>query len=178
MSRLKHVRVIAPLTVFLVILTVVATVGSGVVHAASFVTVSGPSPCASCSNPGEPGTVSVNAEVEPYVAANPHTAGNIIGVWQQDRWNNGGALASHSTAARAGARPPFLSALAPPMPSWTRSPGHRTTEPRIPGSPSGLMGLHTPSACWQPTTRLAVTTTLASRPSPRAMAAKLGATSA
>src|SRR5260370_15819425 len=91
MSRLKHVRVIAPLTVFLVILTVVATVGSGVVHAASFVTVSGPSPCASCSNPGEPGTVSVNAEVEPYVAANPHTAGNIIGVWQQDRWNNGGA---------------------------------------------------------------------------------------
>jgi len=91
MSRLKHVRVIAPLTVFLVILTVVATVGSGVVHAASFVTVSGPSPYASCSNPGEPGTVSVNAEVEPYVAANPHTAGNIIGVWQQDRWNNGGA---------------------------------------------------------------------------------------
>jgi hypothetical protein len=91
MSRLKHVRVIAPLTVFLVILTVVATVGSGVVHAASLVTVSGPSPYASCSNPGEPGTVSVNAEVEPYVAANPHTAGNIIGVWQQDRWNNGGA---------------------------------------------------------------------------------------
>src|SRR5260370_38543990 len=113
MSRLKHVRVIAPLTVFLVILTVVATVGSGVVHAASFVTVSGPSPCASCSNPGEPGTVSVNAEVEPYVAANPHTAGNIIGVWQQDRWNNGGGhglVAGFSFNRRqsvGGAPPPF-----------------------------------------------------------------------
>src|SRR5258708_969730 len=116
MSRLKHVRVIAPLTVFLVILTVVATVGSGVVHAASFVTVSGPSPYASCSNPGEPGTVSVNAEVEPYVAANPHTAGNIIGVWQQDRWNNGGAqgpaggLSLKRSKRTVVARPHFLSA--------------------------------------------------------------------
>jgi hypothetical protein len=42
-------------------------------------------------NAGEPGTNFVNAEVEPYVAVNPHRAGNIIGVWQQDRWNNGGA---------------------------------------------------------------------------------------
>lgn len=57
--------------------------------------VSGPSPYASCQNAGEPGTVYVNAEVEPSVAVNPATSGsstlNIIGVWQQDRWNNGGA---------------------------------------------------------------------------------------
>jgi hypothetical protein len=57
--------------------------------------VSGPSPYASCKNKGEPGTVFVNAEVEPYVAVNPKTVGtsrvNVVGVWQQDRWNNGGA---------------------------------------------------------------------------------------
>ncbi len=57
--------------------------------------VSGPSPYASCSTPGQPGTVYTNAEVEPYVAVNPATSGsgilNIIGVWQQDRWSNGGA---------------------------------------------------------------------------------------
>ncbi len=91
MSHLKHVRVIAPLTVLLVVLTVVATLGGGLARAASLVTVSSTDPYATCSIPGNPGTNSVNAEVEPYVAANPHLAGNIVGVWQQDRWNNGGA---------------------------------------------------------------------------------------
>jgi hypothetical protein len=37
----------------------------------------------------------VNAEVEPFVSVNPTTVGtrkvNVIGVWQQDRWSNGGA---------------------------------------------------------------------------------------
>jgi len=91
MSHLKHMRVLAPLTVLLVILTVVATIGGGLARAASLVTVSGADPYASCLNAGEPGTNTVNAEVEPYVAVNPHLAGNIVGVWQQDRWNNGGA---------------------------------------------------------------------------------------
>jgi len=91
MSRLKHVRVLAPLTVLLVVLTVVATIGGGLARAASLVTVSGADPYATCSIPGNPGTNSVNAEVEPQVSVNPHLAGNIVGVWQQDRWNNGGA---------------------------------------------------------------------------------------
>ena len=95
MIHLKHVRVIAPLTVLLVILTVVATVRGGLVRAASLVLVSGPSPYATCSNAGQSGTNSVNAEVEPYVAVNPSTVRtssvNVIGVWQQDRWSNGGA---------------------------------------------------------------------------------------
>jgi hypothetical protein len=58
-------------------------------------TVSGPSPYASCSNANQPGTNYLNAEVEPQVAVNPPTVGtsnvNVIGVWQQDRWSNGGA---------------------------------------------------------------------------------------
>ncbi len=62
--------------------------------------VSGPSPYASCVNAGEPGTVYVNAEAEPSVAVNPATTGggllNLIGLWQQDRWNNG---ASHGLVA-------------------------------------------------------------------------------
>src|SRR5437667_873090 len=96
MSHLKHVRVLAPLTVFLVILTIVVTAHGVLVHAApSPVKVSGASPYASCLNAGEPGTNFGNAEVEPDVAVNPTTVGtanvNLIGVWQQDRWNNGGA---------------------------------------------------------------------------------------
>src|SRR2546422_795984 len=54
------------------------------------VKVSGPSPYATCTI-GGPGTNYVNAEVEPYVAVNPTNAANIVGVWQQDRWSNGGA---------------------------------------------------------------------------------------
>src|SRR5512135_1447329 len=72
------------------------TVSAGAASAvAPLTSVSGPSPYASCVNAGEPGTVFVNAEVEPFVAVNPATVGtanvNLIGVWQQDRWNNGGA---------------------------------------------------------------------------------------
>jgi hypothetical protein len=99
MSHLKHIRVLAPLIAFLVVITILATARGVLVHAASpsLATVSGPSPYASCSNAGAPSTSInyLNAEVEPDVAVNPITVGtanvNVIGVWQQDRWNNGGA---------------------------------------------------------------------------------------
>jgi hypothetical protein len=95
-SHFKHVRVIAPLTVFLVVLTVLATAGTALAHAnavaTALVTVSAnPSPYKDCSNANQPGTNYLNAEVEPYVAVNPANSANIIGVWQQDRWSNGGA---------------------------------------------------------------------------------------
>jgi hypothetical protein len=53
---------------------------------------SGPNPFASCIIGGS-GTsqVYVNAEVEPWVAVNPANRSNLIGVWQQDRWSDGGA---------------------------------------------------------------------------------------
>src|SRR6266516_2911781 len=89
MSHLKHVRVIAPLTILLVVLSIVAT--TAVAFAASPVTVSGPSPYAGCSTAGQPGTNYLNAEVEPSVSVNPANPKNIVGVWQQDRWSNGGA---------------------------------------------------------------------------------------
>jgi Neuraminidase (sialidase) len=53
-------------------------------------TVSGPSPFAGCTV-GGPGTNYVNAEVEPWISVDPTDPSNLIGVYQQDRWNNGGA---------------------------------------------------------------------------------------
>jgi hypothetical protein len=53
--------------------------------------VSGPSPYANCPNDAQSGTNYLNAEVEPWIAANPTNSRNLIGVWQQDRWSNGGA---------------------------------------------------------------------------------------
>jgi BNR/Asp-box repeat len=53
---------------------------------------SGPSPfAADCNGVAQTGTLFTNAEVEPYVAVNPRFPLNLIGVWQQDRWSNGGA---------------------------------------------------------------------------------------
>jgi hypothetical protein len=56
--------------------------------------VSATNPFAACTlgGPGTPpGTIFVNAEVEPFVAVNPTNPSNIISVYQQDRWSNGGA---------------------------------------------------------------------------------------
>ena len=55
---------------------------------------SGPTPFAPGCN-GAPandtGTLYRNAEVEPYVSVDPRNSNHIVGVWQQDRWSNGGA---------------------------------------------------------------------------------------
>ncbi len=37
------------------------------------------------------GALFANSEVEPYIAVNPTNPANLIGVWQQDRWSDGGA---------------------------------------------------------------------------------------
>src|SRR5437899_3913921 len=66
------------------------TVGLSQSAFAATLLVSGPSPFAGCTI-GGPGTVYVNAEVEPRVAVNPTDSTNIIGVFQQDRWSNGGS---------------------------------------------------------------------------------------
>src|SRR5947209_8055409 len=75
--------------VFLLVL--VAAYPASLAHASTLILVSGPSPYASCSNDSQSGTNFVNAEVEPWVAVNPTNANNVVGVWQQDRWSNGGA---------------------------------------------------------------------------------------
>jgi len=54
------------------------------------VDVSGLSQFAACANVGS-GTNFPNSEVEPFVAVNPTNPSNIVGVFQQDRWSNGGA---------------------------------------------------------------------------------------
>jgi hypothetical protein len=57
------------------------------------VQASGPSPFAgsTADNPAsQPGFYSPNSEAEPYLAVNPTNAKNVVAVWQQDLWSNGG----------------------------------------------------------------------------------------
>lgn len=56
------------------------------------------------------GTEYRNAEVEPYVAVNPLNPANWIALWQQDRWNSGGASGIVSAVTLDGGV------------TWTRSP--------------------------------------------------------
>ncbi|TDU03385.1 hypothetical protein EDD99_1807 [Streptomyces sp. 846.5] len=49
-------------------------------------------PYAACDLSGDgPGTNSPSAEVEPYVAVSPRDPRRAVGIFQQDRWSNGGA---------------------------------------------------------------------------------------
>jgi hypothetical protein len=64
---------------------------------------------AGCDGVPPVGILYVNAEVEPMIAINPRNPNNIVGVWQQDRWSNGGAPAMLTGASFDGGR------------TWTRS---------------------------------------------------------
>jgi hypothetical protein len=60
------------------------------------VTASSASPFAACTAGGDPDADPPpinypNTEVEPFVAVNPTDLDNIIGVYQQDRWSDGGS---------------------------------------------------------------------------------------
>src|SRR5216683_5885266 len=146
MHHIKHVKYVFATIVAL--LAVLATGTGGLVYASSPVLVSGADPYASCLNAGEPGTNHVNAEVEPYVAVNPATVGtanvNIIGVWQQDRWNNGGAhglMAGFSTDGGAtwGESTLPFSVCAPNaiLDPFTGAPYDRASDPWVSIGPDG-----------------------------------------
>jgi hypothetical protein len=53
--------------------------------------VSSGSPFAAGCNGLQAGVNYRNAALEPWVAADPNDSRHLIGVWQQDRWSNGGA---------------------------------------------------------------------------------------
>src|SRR4030095_9742092 len=69
-----------------------AGASAGTFAVAPRTTVSGPSPFAGCTVGAAPGSVLYpNAEEEPWVDVNPTNPNNLIAVWQQDRWSDGGA---------------------------------------------------------------------------------------
>jgi hypothetical protein len=61
------------------------------------VQITGPSPLGDCTADDLPGQVADGSivypetEIEPYIDVNPRNPNNMVAVWQQDRWNDGGA---------------------------------------------------------------------------------------
>jgi hypothetical protein len=129
-------------------MTIMVTARGALVHASAtetaLVTASSTDPYAGCSIPGNPGKNFPDAEIEPQVAVNPHTAGNIIGVFQQDRWNNGGAqglVAGFSTNGGASwgeSQLPFSQcAHTPILDPFTGAPYDRASDPWVSIGPDG-----------------------------------------
>jgi hypothetical protein len=85
------------------------------------------------------GTVFVNAEVEPWVDVNPTDPTNVIGVWQQDRWTDGGSHSNDTAYSMDGG----LSWSYPPLIPWSTCSGSaepryaRATDPWVSFGPTG-----------------------------------------
>ena len=68
------------------------------------ITVSGPSPYPLGCDNATSGFAYINAEVEPMLAVSPLDPTNVIGVWQQDRWTDGGARGLRTAFSHDGGR--------------------------------------------------------------------------
>jgi hypothetical protein len=90
MTKLPLALVMAAVLALVLSMTVVA---AGTVHQ---VTNSTNDPYAGCTVGAGTGLSYVRSEVEPFGAINTSDPANVIAVWQQDRWSNGGA---HGLAA-------------------------------------------------------------------------------
>ena len=88
-------RLGAALTALALLFTVVVGIaGAGDLTPGPLVQVSGTSPFLSCTADAvgtQSGTVYVNSEVEPWIDVNRANTSNVVGIFQQDRWSNGGA---------------------------------------------------------------------------------------
>jgi hypothetical protein len=90
-----------------------------------------------CDGSAPSGTLYPNAEVEPMLAINPRNPRNIVGVWQQDRWSNGGAAGILTGASFDGGQTWAFSTAA-----FSRCSGGdfpRTSDPWVSFAPDGTV---------------------------------------
>jgi hypothetical protein len=100
---------------------------------------------ADCNGPVQTGAAFVNAEIEPYVDVNPRNLSNLVAVYQQDRFSNGGANGNLTSISFDGGR----SWRVPPLgaqPRFSRCAGgtpanggdfERATDPWVSFGPGG-----------------------------------------
>src|SRR6476469_7365475 len=101
--------------------------------------VSSGDPFAACTAGPAVGTNFPASEVEPFVAADPKTAGRMVAVWQQDRWSSGaarGEVSAYSTDGGASWNPvvvPFGAC------ADAQSPFTRVSDPWVTIGPDGIV---------------------------------------
>ena len=116
-----------------------AVAGAAVLVPSAPVATSATNPVAACPPDGS-GTVFPDSEVEPWVDVNPADALNIAGMYQQDRYSDGGAKELVSTASFDGG----LTWSQVAVPNLTRcspsgGPYQRATDPWLSFGPGGVL---------------------------------------
>jgi hypothetical protein len=92
MMRRKRLGAISAAVV--AVLAIAAGVSAATFTTGPLVQVSGTSPFAGCTADqvaSQSGTVYLHSEVEPWLDVNRANTSNMVGIWQQDRWSNGGS---------------------------------------------------------------------------------------
>lgn len=127
-----------------IVLTVMATAGVLTASAATgpLVQVSGNSPFGACGDfpgtVGEPGTLYLDSEVEPWVDVNPADPDNIVAFWQQDRWSNGGSRGNVAGVSTNGGAS-WQIVPVPGITDCTGGPWQRASDPWVSFSPDGTL---------------------------------------
>jgi hypothetical protein len=134
-----------PLSLLAIVATI-ALVMSGTAYAVPLVAgplvpVTNQSPLAGCTADdaaSQSGTNYPNSEVEPWIDANPTNPANLVGVYQQDRWSNGGARGLLASVTHDGGASWTTSAI----PGITACEGgvyQRATDPWVSFGPDGRL---------------------------------------
>jgi hypothetical protein len=124
------------------LLTVVAVGGASAVPYSSTppVQASGVSPFAGCTADdvaGQAGTNFLNTEVEPWIDVNPANSSNVVGIYQQDRWSDGGARGLVASVSMNGGAS-FTQVVIPKISACSGNLMYdRATDPWLSFSPNG-----------------------------------------
>jgi hypothetical protein len=112
---------------------------AGAFVAGPLVQVSGTSPFVGCTADdvaGQPGINFLHSEVEPWIDVNPSNANNIVGVFQQDRWSDGGARGLVARASTNGGAS-WIEVVIPGITLCSSGVYERATDPWVSFAPNG-----------------------------------------
>jgi hypothetical protein len=87
---------------------------------------------------GQTGTVNINAEVEPSIAVDPNNPLHLVGVWQQDRWSNGGSRGIVAGVSKDGGNT-WTAVPIPGVSEVTGGPLPRASDPWVSFAPNGAV---------------------------------------
>ena len=118
-------------------LAVSATAVAGPQSATAPLDISGGNPLAACPPDGF-GINYPDAEVEPWVDVNPQDPGNIVAIYQQDRYSNGAAKGNVSSASVDGGRT-WTQVAVPADTVCTGGQFDRASDPWLSFSPNGTL---------------------------------------
>jgi len=109
--------------------------------AGPLVQVSGVSPFVACTADNVAGQSGVNflhSEVEPWIDVNPTNSNNLVGIFQQDRWSNGGARGLVASVSTNGGST-WTSVVIPGISRCSAGIYDRSTDPWVSFSPNGMV---------------------------------------